>query len=355
MKQAIYLNAINQVNILHPDEMFGLLAGSNNSAEHLWHTHFKSDHPDIIPEREWEKILREDLSVLIHPDLLKNIPLEPPLFPYPKLLTEIAIAPPILYVKGNPDLNFKHALAVVGSRKNSMYGRQVAEDIVSKLANHMVIISGLALGIDGIAHKACTSAGGRTIAVLANGLDTVYPVTNKNIVHGILSHNGSLVSEFPIGTIPRPEYFPRRNRIISGLALGTLIIEAALKSGSLITAYRALEQNRDLFAIPGSIYHKTAEGTNDLIARGAKMVRTAKDILLEYDLHGLEKCGTKENISNLDERARKIYRALSKDPLHTDALIKKINFPAHELNSALSAMELQRLIKNVGNGFYAIA
>lgn len=297
--EATYINAINHVPTLESKEIFALFSDLKNgtTAEMLWHTHFKNDYPEIIPEQEWEKVLHENLSVLIHPDLLENSLVEPPLFPYPKLLTEIAAAPPILYVKGNPDLDFQHSLATVGSRKNTPYGRKVAKDIISTIAPlGIVIISGLALGIDALCHGACLEARGKTVAVLANGLDSVYPQSNKYIAQRIVSQNGAIVSEFPLGTVPRKEYFPRRNRIISGLAHGTLVIEAALKSGSMITAYRALQQNREVFAIPGDIYSKTSEGTNNLIAAGAKLVQSAEDLLEEFNLHELKKYGTKKSI-----------------------------------------------------------
>lgn len=200
---------------------------------------------------------------------------------YPVLLRELADLPPVLYVSGDPTLLAAPQLAMVGSRNPTRPGAQTATDFARHLAAAgLTITSGLALGIDAACHQGALDAGGRTIAVAGTGLDRVYPAAHRDLAHAIAAH-GALVSEFPAGTPPLPENFPRRNRIISGLALGTLVVEAALRSGSLITARLAGEQGREVFAIPGSIHNPLARGSHRLIRQGARLVETAADIIEE--------------------------------------------------------------------------
>lgn len=200
---------------------------------------------------------------------------------YPPLLRELPDAPPLLYVHGEPGLLSAPQLAIVGSRNPTPAGRQTATEFARHLAAAgLVITSGLAAGIDAAGHQGALDAGGRTIAVTGTGLDRVYPAGNRALARRIAAQ-GALVSEFPIGTPPLAENFPRRNRILSGLSLGTLVVEAALRSGSLITARCATEQGREVFAIPGSIHNTLARGCHALIRQGAKLVETATDILEE--------------------------------------------------------------------------
>jgi len=292
-KLNIYLNALNRIPCLGPKRIFYLMGKFRNNAEMIWHASFNElklsrlkSHlleeiikirPTINPLAEWEKLQKLNIEVLAHPKL-KNAPSL-----YPTLLAQIPVPPPILYIKGTiEEKKYPTRIALVGSRALTPYGKRATEEIAYILAkNSVVITSGLALGIDTIAHKAALKAEMPTIAVLANGLDSIYPKMNTNIVHSILHYKGALISEFPLETEPLKRHFPQRNRIISGLAQATLITEATLKSGSLITASHALEQNRDIFAVPGSIFSKQSAGTNNLIKQGAKLVTCADDVLEE--------------------------------------------------------------------------
>lgn len=203
---------------------------------------------------------------------------------YPNLLKHINEPPPILFAKGNLEYLNSPALAIIGSRKPSPYGIKNAQEFSQKLSQSLVIVSGLAQGIDGHAHRSCIKANGHTIAVVANGIDRVYPRIHHKLADMIID-NGLILSEFPLNTPPLPRQFPRRNRIISGLCLGTLIIEASIKSGSMLTANHAIEQNRDVFSIPGSINNPLARGCHYLIKQGAILVSNYEDILNELSIN----------------------------------------------------------------------
>ncbi len=204
---------------------------------------------------------------------------------YPKHLREIDDKPPVLYVLGDLRPEDEWGVAIVGTRRATPYGRQVAEHFATDLAHQgITVVSGLARGIDAVAHRTAIASGGRTIGVLACGLDLVYPPEHAKLAVEIAQH-GAVVSDYPLGTQPRSEFFPRRNRILSGLSLGVLVVEGDEKSGALITARVALDQNREVFAVPGSIYSPTAQGTNKLIREGeAKLVTRTEDILEELNL-----------------------------------------------------------------------
>jgi len=227
----------------------------------------------INPDREWEKL--EKLGIKVMTIREKE---------YPKLLKEIYSPPALLYIKGNLPENLDFTLAVVGTRKITTYGQQITPEIVKDLARaNLIIVSGLALGIDALAHQSCLEAGGKTIAVLGSGLDLIYPVANRQLADKIIE-NGAIISEYPLGTQPLKQHFPARNRIISGSSLGTLVIEGDRDSGSLITARCALEQNREVFAVPGSVYNQASVGPNNLIKMGAKPVTAAHDVLEALNL-----------------------------------------------------------------------
>jgi DNA processing protein len=366
--QKIYLNALNQISNLGPKRIFHLLKLFNNQAQQVWNatwaelkgaklsnkalTTFCYERKSIEPNLEWEKLVKLGIDIILHP---KIDAATQQTSQYPALLAEIPAPPPLLYIKGKIDPIFTYRIAVVGSRKVTIYGRRTTEKIAYNLAlNKIVIVSGLALGVDTIAHQACLKAGAPTIAVLANGLDKIYPITNANLAQQIISQKGSLVSEFPLGTLPLKQHFPRRNRIISGLCQAVLITEAALKSGSLLTANHALEQNRDVFAIPGSIYNQNSEGTNSLIKQGAKLATSAQDILLELNLQNSSKYVKTRKILPSSPIQQKIYDNLSKEPLLLNDLIKKINLPTGKVNSALTLMEIKGIIKNLGGGQYVL-
>jgi len=235
----------------------------------------KSNRSKIDPEKEWEKLKKEEVDIITYCD--DN---------YPELLKHISFAPLLLYVKGKIIPEDRFSFGIVGTRLATEYGKRVAFDISFKLAQvGLTIVSGLAYGIDACAHKAALEAGGRTIAVLANGLDekSMFPKENLDLSRKIIE-NGALISEYPIGTEASKEKFPQRNRIISGLSKGILVAEAPLRSGSLITAKYALDQNRDVFAVPGDISSRMSYGTNWLIKKGAILVTRAQDILDELNI-----------------------------------------------------------------------
>ena len=293
----------------------------------------------IDPRKEFKKVLDLGIDIVTIKDKR-----------YPELLKEIYSPPALLYVKGRLIEQDNLALAVVGTRKMSEYGKMVVKKIIGELtASGLTIVSGLALGVDAQAHHETINAGGRTIAVLGSGVDdiSIYPRHNLNLAKKVIS-SGALISEYPPGTESYPQHFPVRNRIISGMTKGTLVVEAAKRSGALITAYLALDQNREVFAIPGDITRTVSMGPNDLIKRGAKAVLAAADILAELDLNP-DSDYTKEQgqvLASDDERA--ILGHLSDDPIHIDKLEEITRMPPGKLSSLLSTMEVKGLIKNIG-------
>ena len=248
--------------------------------------------------------------------------------------------------------------AVVGTRRPTFYGREVSERIAGDLArNRITIISGLAKGIDATAHRAALDSGGRSIAVFGCGLDIVYPRDHIKLARQIME-NGALISEFPLGTTPRRENFPLRNRIMSGLSLGVLVVEAGEVSGALITAGHALEQNREVFAVPGSVLSAASRGTNRLIQDGAKLVSGANDILEELNLTmAVQQTEVKELVPATETESiiLQILRNLSPEPTHIDEVGHQSHLPIATVSSALSMMELKGMVKQVGGMNYIIA
>lgn len=292
----------------------------------------------------------------LNKEKLKALTIEDPA--YPKLLKQIYDQPFILYYRGRLEALDGFLLAVVGARKYSAYGRQVAEKLVKELAlNNLTIVSGLALGIDALAHAAAIEAGGNTVAVLGSGLDrqNIYPSQNRYLADKIEASGGLVLSEYPIGTLPLKHHFPQRNRIISGLSSATLVIEAGEKSGALITAFHALEQNREVFAVPGSIYSGASEGTNRLIAMGAKLVSGAKDIIETLNLTEAAVYIANKKIIPETAEEELILTQLSYEPLHIDELKQLTKLDASVINSTLTVMEMKGLVKNLGNLRYVLA
>lgn len=274
---------------------------------------------------------------------------------YPKRLKEIYDYPPVLYVRGNLSSEDECCLAVVGTRRATVYGRQVTEEIVNDLARSKItIVSGLAKGIDSIAHRAALEAGGRTIAVFACGLDIVYPAENAKLAREIMEH-GALISEYPLGTKPKADNFPRRNRIMSGLSLGVLVVEAGENSGALITANQALEQNREVFAVPGSILSPASRGTNQLIQEGAKLVRNYVDILEELNLAAMAQQLEMKELIPSNETESLILKQLSHEPTHIDDICRNSKLTTALVNSTLTMLELKGMVKQVGRLNYVIA
>jgi DNA processing protein len=274
---------------------------------------------------------------------------------YPKILKEIYNPPKVLYFLGNPDILEGINLAVVGTRKPTTYGRQTVFEIVSGLVqNGITIVSGLALGIDALAHQACLETGGKTIAVLGSGLDMIYPNANYFLAQKILKNNGCIISEYPEGTEPQKYHFPQRNRIISGLSLGTLIVEAPLDSGALITGKYALDQNREVFAIPGSIYSENSAGPNNLIKMGAKAVTEAKDILETLNIQMVENFMANQKIIADSREEEILLKFLSKEPQHIDKIIEESKLKPSIVNSTLTLMEMKGKVKNLGGMNYVL-
>jgi DNA processing protein len=279
---------------------------------------------------------------------------------YPQLLLQIPDPPPLLYVHGNVEILSELQLSMVGSRNPTVSGRRTASEFAGGLSlAGLTITSGLALGIDTASHTGALDVGKATIAVMGTGLDRVYPASNRDLAHRI-AERGALISEFPVGTAPRPENFPRRNRIISGLSLGTLVVEAATRSGSLISARCAAEQGREVFAIPGSIHNPLSRGCHALIRQGAKLVETTQDILNE--LGALAAASTMTNRSSdtvNPEQSRELaddYRQLldSMGYSHTsvDMLVETSGLTPAVVSSMLLQLELKGFIASCPGGLY---
>jgi DNA processing protein len=269
---------------------------------------------------------------------------------YPTSLRQIADPPPVLFVRGQLRPADRHAVAIVGTRRHTPYGRAVAERLAADLASAGVtVVSGLAKGIDSFAHRASLDAGGRTLAVLGNGLDQVYPPENSALARGI-EGAGALVSEFPPGTPPDAVNFPRRNRVISGLSQATVIVEAAEHSGALITADFALEQGRDVLAVPGSILSPMSVGPNELLKQGAQPVTGVEDIL--QLLNGGADLSVARAMPNLDDQETCVWDALGAEPRHVDELARALELAAGEISATLAMLELKGLARQVGAMLY---
>jgi DNA processing protein len=267
---------------------------------------------------------------------------------YPRRLKDIYDPPALLYVRGELRREDELAIAIVGSRKTSPYGRGITEKIGQDLARHGVtVVSGMARGIDSVAHMGTLQGGGRTIAVLGCGVDVIYPSENRNLFYQIIEH-GAILSEFPMGSSPEGGHFPRRNRIISGLSIGVVIVQASAESGSLITASYALEQGREVFAVPGNVGAEGSRGTNQLIKEGAKLVESTEDILEEIlPQWRREKETTKKAetpVPDLPEEEKVLYRLLEETPLHIDAIIRESQLDPGKVSSLLLNLELKGLI-----------
>jgi len=303
-----------------------------------------SRRPRISLDGEMEKLARFGVRAVPYTDPS-----------YPPRLREIHDFPPLLYVRGGLVREDEWAISVVGTRKVSIYGRQATEELVSELSRYgITIISGLAKGVDGIAHRAALDAGGRTIAVLACGLDLVYPSDHAPLARRIIEQ-GALVSEYPLGTPPKADYFPRRNRIMSGMSLGVLVVEAGESSGALITARLALEQNREVFAVPGSIFSPMSRGTNRLIQEGAKLVQCCNDILEELNLTVNVRQMELEEVRPATDMEAQLLSSLSAGPVHIDELCRSLGRSVSEISSALALLELKGLVRQIGGMNYILA
>lgn len=275
---------------------------------------------------------------------------------YPAYLREVANPPPLLYMHGDLREVDRWAVAVVGTRRLTAYGRQVTRDLVTGLVqNGVTIVSGLARGIDGIAHKTALELGGRTIAVLGSGLDQIYPAEHRNLAREIIQGQGAVLSEYGLGIRPEAKNFPPRNRVISGLSMGVVVIEAGKKSGALITADFAVEQDRDVFAVPGNITSPASKGPNRLIQQGAKLVTCVDDILEELNISMVvEKTAVQLALPDSSEEAA-LLSELTHQPVHVDELSRTTGLPSNVVSSTLTLMELKGAVQQVGGMNYVLA
>ncbi|MFC1840701.1 DNA-processing protein DprA [Thermodesulfobacteriota bacterium] len=269
---------------------------------------------------------------------------------YPPHLREIHDPPVLLYVKGKtiPDMNF---VAIVGSRNATHYGLKAAEELAQGIARRgLGIVSGMAMGIDAASHWGCLTGKGFTVAVLGSGLDKIYPAKNRKLYNKIIEY-GAVISEFPLGTSPSPPHFPKRNRIISGLSRGVVVVEATKNSGSLITASLALEQGRDVFAVPGSIKSFKSRGCHFLIKQGAMLAENSDDIMegLGFNYPGMVKTDRllEKEFSPMNDTEKKVYEILGEYPLHIDEIKMKGNFSTGDLSGILTKMELKGIVKQL--------
>jgi DNA processing protein len=275
---------------------------------------------------------------------------------YPQLLKNVHHPPPVLYVRGELTVQDDWAVAVVGTRRATVYGREATQFFVRGLVeNGITVVSGLAYGIDTEAHRTAVQAGGRTVAVLGCGVDIVYPAENRKLSETIIEQ-GALISEYPLGTKPEASNFPQRNRIISGLSLGILVVEGAIRSGAQITVDYALEQGREVFAVPGPILRKSSAGPNYLIQNGgAKLVMQVNDILEELNLTMVAQQSEARAIIPDNDIEAILLKQLSPEPTHVDDLGQATHLSAADIASTLTMMELKGMVRQVGGMNYVIA
>ncbi len=275
---------------------------------------------------------------------------------YPPLLKSLPDAPPVLYVKGQLNAADREwTVAMVGTRRATAYGRQAAEMLAADLArNGITIVSGLARGIDAFAHEAALKAGGRTLGVLACGIDQVYPPEHARLAARVVEQ-GALLTEAPCGSPPEAGSFPARNRIISGLSLGTIVVEAPETSGALITADRALEQGREVFAVPGNIFARTSHGTNYLLKEGATLVTSAQDVLEALNLKLVTAHSEARAAIPEDPTEAQLFALLSNDPTHIDYLVRESGLPVAQVSSTLALMELKGSVRQIAGMQYVVA
>jgi DNA processing protein len=296
---------------------------------------------DVDPRGLWAEVERHAAGVLTWDDP-----------GYPRRLKDIDQPPPVLYVRGALAERDEWAVALVGTRRVTAYGRQVAEETAAFLArNGVTVVSGLARGIDSIAHAAALKAGGRTLAVLGSGVDQVYPPENRQLAAEVME-NGAVLSDYPLGTQPEAVNFPPRNRIIAGLSLAVVIVEAGLKSGALITAQFAADQGREVFAVPGSIYAPQSAGANHLLRQGAQPLTRPEDLLDALDLTLATEHLAARDVLPADAVEASLFALLGAEPTHVDELGLQAGLPIEKVSATLALMELKGLVRQVGGMQY---
>lgn len=292
---------------------------------------------------EWQRLRRAEVQVLTWEDV-----------DYPANLREIDAPPPVLYIRGQLCAEDLMAVAIVGTRRASAYGREVAHMAATEFAhNNITVVSGLALGIDTVAHRAALDAGGRTIAVLGSGVDQVYPAQNRELANEIMT-NGALVSEYPLGTRPEANNFPPRNRIISGLSRGIVIVEASQRSGALITAEFAAEQGREVFAVPGSILHPGSAGCNQLIRQGAAPFLSVNDVLDQFNFATLSTQTLVRQSTPTDPLEAQLMSILAHEACHIDDIVRRMALSPGQVSSLLTLLELKGMVRQVGGMTYMV-
>ncbi|MEI7890668.1 MAG: DNA-processing protein DprA [bacterium] len=359
-----HLNALNKIPGLGSKKL-KLLMSFFSSSKDAWEANFDqlllsgipkllaekivAERPNIDVDAEWEKLEKENIiAASIH---------DPN---YPALLKQIPDHPYLIYMKGDLSCLDYPLVAIVGSRKLTEYGERVANGFARDLArNEICVVSGLAFGVDAKAHLGALGAKGRTIAVLGNSLDekSIAPRSNFNLSQNIINNGGLLVSEFPVETSANVGTFPARNRIMAGMSLGTLVIEAAQRSGSLITANLTLDYNREVFAVPGSIFSPQSTGTNMLIKNGAKLVTSINDVLEELRLNNNKTTKIQEEKMpkiELTTTEKNVYKILTHEALHIDRITKLTKLDTSTICSILAILEIKGAIKNVGGQNYIL-
>ncbi|MDO8515743.1 MAG: DNA-processing protein DprA [bacterium] len=336
-KESLYYNALREAGVSYAELSRLKRKGSWATT---WNAHPSAKRNGIDPERSWDALAKNGVELILRDDTR-----------FPALLRETTHPPHGLYIKGIlPDETHLH-LGMVGTRKATDDGVRQARDIAKQLAARgIVIVSGLALGIDRASHMGALEAKGTTLAILGNGLDDIYPHTNKRLAEEILANGGALISEYALNTPSFPSNFLERNRIISGLSRGIVVIEAPVRSGSLATARFALEDNREIFVLPGPATHPNYQGSLKLIREGARLVRDASDIFEDL---GLETENAQATIAALTSEAQKIIDALTQSahPLDIDQLIEKTGLPAPLVSQNVSLLVIQGTIKDNSNGY----
>lgn len=356
-KERVLAIALSRCHSIGPIRYRALLRYFGTS-EHVWSAHgkdlraaglsdaivnrFLNERSTVSPDQELERMRREDVRIILWSDQ-----------EYPPHLKELYDAPFALFVRGVLPQVWSTALAVVGTRRLTAYGMHITPLIVSELVNHgFVIVSGLAIGIDALAHAATVQNKGITLAVLGGGIDraTVQPRHNAYLAEQLIEHGGCLISEYPVGTPPMRTSFPQRNRIIAGLSVGVLVIEAPRSSGALITARIALDENREVFAVPGAITNPAAAGSNYLLQRGAHVVLSGQDIAEYFGLAGARavKPATHRAPSELDPVQAALYACLSSDPVHADTLAARAQLDIEVTLRTLVIMELKGIAAHTG-------
>lgn len=292
-------------------------------------------------EKIWSQIEKQGINVLTWEDDL-----------YPPRLKEIEQPPPVIYIRGEITMDDHYAVAIVGTRQISPYGRQITEELASFLAgNGVTVVSGLARGVDAVAHTAALKAGGRTIAVLGSGVDKIYPPEHVQMAEKMMKQ-GAVVSDYAVGTPPESANFPPRNRIISGLSMATVVIEAGATSGALITAEFAAEQGREVFAVPGSILAPQSKGTNRLIQKGAHPLLSPQDLMQALNLTRAGEFKAARKAIPADALEAQLLSALGAEPVHVDEIRNATGLPIEKVSATLTLMELKGMVRQVGGMNY---